>query len=195
MKTSLFKSGNAYAMFVIGILAANCVMADIAPWPTRKRPQPIPMKAEPVKKPEAPVYQEVEPSDAKKAGPMTATVYGQLIELGPNSTKDANYAVCRKVGDKLVPVSYIKTDLRLEKYEKHQVRVTGISRQIKGWTCPVLLVEYLSNIEFWPPESQPKVDVNSRPKADIDPLPKTETEPQQKTEVVIPKNDNATINN
>ncbi len=134
----------------IGLLVANCLMADLLPFPTRKRPRPIPMNADPAsQQPVRPYIQRTNPQEAEKPEPMTATMYGKLIYLDNLATSDVNYALCRKVEEKLVPVCFIKWDGRtLTRYINHEVRVTGFIREMKGWTCPLLVVEYPENIEF-----------------------------------------------
>ena len=138
-------------MVGIGLLAANCLMADLLPWPSRRRPQPIPVKPEQPKQPDKPAGQPLEPSKPTKKEPelMTATMYGRLVYLGTNATADTSHALCRKVGEKMVPVCYIKWQWgRLEKFENRDVKVTGFIREMKGWSCPLLIVEYLENIEL-----------------------------------------------
>lgn len=148
------KTRRMIALASIGLFAANCLMADLLPSPTRHRPRPIPLKDDP-----QPVRPYVErPSKPKEPESLIATMYGRLIYLGPNATKDANYALYQKDGEKMVPVCFFMWDGRgLEKYVSHDVKVTGFVKEMKGWTCPLLIIEYLENVEFLhPEEGKPK---------------------------------------
>ncbi len=145
LNTLFSKTRRMIALAGIGLFAANCLMADLLPSPTRHRPRPIPLKDDP-----QPVRPYVErPSKPKEPEQLIATMYGHLIYLGPNATKDANYALYQKDGEKIVPVCFFMWDGRgLEKYVNHDVKVTGFVKEMKGWTCPLLIIEYLENVEF-----------------------------------------------
>ncbi|MBR5839485.1 MAG: hypothetical protein IKZ84_13150, partial [Victivallales bacterium] len=106
---------------------------------TRKRPKPIPMKADPAsQQPVRPYIQRQEPQEPE---PMIATMYGRLVRV--EAHKDADYALCRKVDETLVPVCFIKWGGRgFEQFVNKDVKVTGFIREMKGWTCPLLVVEY-----------------------------------------------------
>jgi len=145
MLSMLFSKTRRMIVFAgIGLFAANCLMADLLPSPTRHRPRPVPLKDDP-----QPVRPYVERSQPKVPEPLVATMYGRLIYLGPNATKDANYALYQKDGEKIVPVCFFMWEGRgLEKYLNHDVKVTGFVKEMKGWTCPLLIVEYLDNVEF-----------------------------------------------
>ena len=162
------------AMTVIAMVAANCLMADVLPFPTRKRPKPIPMKADPAsQQPVRPYIQRQEPQEPE---PMIATMYGRLVRV--EAHKDADYALCRKVDETFVPVCFISWDGGgWEKYLNKEVKVTGFIREMKGWTCPLLIVEYTENIEFLhsgdnPPPPQPVF-------APVEPLPAKPLPPPQ----------------
>ncbi|MBR5837322.1 MAG: hypothetical protein IKZ84_02170, partial [Victivallales bacterium] len=131
------------AVTVIAMVAASSLMADVLPFPTRKRPKPIPMKADPAsQQPVRPYIQRPEPQEPE---PMIATMYGRLVRV--EAHKDADYALCRKVDETLVPVCFIRWDEGgWEKYLNKEVKVTGFIREMKGWTCPLLVVEYSENI-------------------------------------------------
>lgn len=150
LNTLFSKTRRMVALAGIGLFAANCLMADVLPFPTRKRPRPIPMKAnQSSQQPVRPYIQHMEPSKPKEPEPMTATMYGRLIYLGANATADANYALYRKDGEKMIPVCFFMWEGRgLEKYLDHDVKVTGFVKEKKGWTCPLLIFEYLENIGF-----------------------------------------------
>ena len=151
LNTLFSKTRRMIALAGVGLFAANCLMADLLPFPTRKRPRPIPMKANPSsQQPVRPYIHHMDPSGQKKdPEPMTATMYGRLIYLGANATADANYALYRKDGEKMIPVCFFMWEGRgLEKYLDHDVKVTGFVKEKKGWTCPLLIFEYLENVEF-----------------------------------------------
>ena len=145
MLNMLFSKTRRMIVFAgIGLFAANCLMADLLPSPTRHRPRPVPLKDDP-----QPVRPYVERSQPKVPEPLVATMYGRLIYLGANATKDANYALYQKDGEKIVPVCFFMWEGRgLEKYLNHDVKVTGFVKEMKGWTCPLLIFEYLENVEF-----------------------------------------------
>ena len=147
LNTLFSKTRRMIALAGIGLFAANCLMADLLPSPTRHRPRPIPMKGD--SQPVRPYVQRMDPSKPKEPEPMTATMYGRLLYLGPNATADANYALYRKDGEKMIPVCFFMWERRgLEKYVDHDVKITGFVKEKKGWTCPLLIVEYPENIEF-----------------------------------------------
>ena len=151
LNTLFSKTRRMIALAGVGLFAANCLMADLLPFPTRKRPRPIPMKANPSsQQPVRPYIHHMDPSGQKKdPEPMTATMYGRLIYLGANATADANYALYRKDGEKMIPVCFFMWEGRgLEKYLDQDVKVTGFVKEKKGWTCPLLIFEYLENIGF-----------------------------------------------
>ncbi|MBR3650131.1 MAG: hypothetical protein IKN52_07750, partial [Victivallales bacterium] len=108
LNTLFSKTRRMIALAGVGLFAANCLMADLLPFPTRKRPRPIPMKANPSsQQPVRPYIHHMDPSGQKKdPEPMTATMYGRLIYLGANATADANYALYRKDGEKMIPVCF-----------------------------------------------------------------------------------------
>lgn len=146
-------------MMGIGLLTTDCVFADVLPLPKYRRPKPVVMKPEPPK-PEPVLFKTDEPKEPKgEEKLMTATMYGRLIYLDNIATSSINYALCRKVGDKWVPVCYIKTEIRLGHWKDHDLRVTGFVSQPKGWSCPVLLLEYPENFEEWPPKPKEQVDI------------------------------------
>ncbi len=167
------------ALAGIGLFTASSLIADVLPFPSRNRPRPAPIKVDPSKQ------QPVVPM------PMKGTMYGRLIWLGQNATKDANYALCRKDGEKLVPVCYVKVEGRsLGRFENHEVKATGLLRTMKAWSCPLLVVENIINVEFLHPE-----DAKPKPPeavfAPVDPFtvpppPKTEAAKPLLPEVVIP---------
>jgi hypothetical protein len=146
------------ALTGVGLFAANCLMADVLPYQTHRRPRPIPMEANPSsQQPVRPYIQHMDPAQPKDPVPMIATMYGKLIYLDRAATPDANYALYRKVDEKIVPVCFIKWDgSGWEKYAHQDVRVTGFVRKMKGWTCPLLIVGYPENIEFAHQEEQPQ---------------------------------------
>ncbi len=146
------------ALAGVGLFAANCLMADVLPYQTHRRPRPIPMEANPSsQQPVRPYIQHMDPAQPKDPVPMIATMYGKLIYLDRAATPDANYALYRKVDEKIVPVCFIKWDgSGWEKYAHQDVRVTGFVRKMKGWTCPLLIVGYPENIEFAHQEEQPQ---------------------------------------
>ncbi|MCR5381860.1 MAG: hypothetical protein K6G44_12825 [Lentisphaeria bacterium] len=160
------------AMTVIAMVAANSLMADVLPFPTRKRPKPIPMKADPAsQQPVRPYIQRQEPQEPE---PMIATMYGRLVRV--EAHKDADYALCRKVDETFVPVCFISWDGGgWEKYLNKEVKVTGFIREMKGWTCPLLIVEYTENIEFLHSGDNPPPPVF----APVEPLPAKPLPPPQ----------------
>ena len=151
-KTVFSYTRRIIAVTVIAMVAANSLMADVLPFHTRKRPKPIPMKADPAsQQPVRPYIQRPEPQEPE---PMIATMYGRLVRV--EAHKDADYALCRKVDETLVPVCFIRWDEGgWEKYLNKEVKVTGFIREMKGWTCPLLVVEYRENIEFLNSEDNP----------------------------------------
>ena len=157
-KKNILINRGLFAMAVIGMLAVNSLMADVLPIPTRKRPKPIPMKADPAsQQPVRPYIERTNPQEPKEPEPMTATMYGTLVQV--ESHRDADYALCRKVGEEFVPVCFIKWPGRdLVMYENKDVKVTGFIREKKGWTCPLLVVEYPENVEFLHPEDKPTLE-------------------------------------
>ena len=154
-KTFFSSARRIIAMSVVAMVAANSLMADLLPFPTRKRPKPIPMKADPAsQQPVRPYIQRSNPQDPENPEPMIATMYGKLVRVEEH--KDADYALCRKVDETLVPVCFIRWEGRgWEKYMNKDVRVTGFVREMKGWTCPLLVVEYRESIEFLYPADNP----------------------------------------
>ncbi|MBO7091523.1 MAG: hypothetical protein J6W23_07030, partial [Victivallales bacterium] len=63
-------------------------------------------------------------------------------------------------------------------------KVTGFIREMKGWTCPLLIVEYTENIEFLhsgdnPPPPQPVF-------APVEPLPAKPVPPPQPVKPLPP---------
>lgn len=178
LNTLFSKTRRVIALAGIGLFAANGLMADILPYPTRHRPQPIPMKGDPSQQqPVRPYIERPEPAKHGAPMPMTGTMYGRLIWLGLNATQDANYALCRKDGEKMIPVCYIKTVGRsLERFENHEVKATGFLQTMKGWSCPLLVGVYPDNVEFHNPEDgKPKPPAAVFTPADqrsVPPLPK-----------------------
>ena len=157
MLNMLFSKTRQMIVFAgIGLFAANCLIADLLPAPSRHRPRPIPIKDDP--QPVRPYIERTEPSKGVAPMPMTGTMYGRLIWLGLNATPDANYALCRKDGEKLVPVCYVKAGGRsLERFENHEVKATGFLRTMKAWSCPLLVVGSPDNVQFQNPEdAKPK---------------------------------------
>ena len=143
------------AATVIAMVIANSLMADVLPIPTRKRPKPIPMKDDPAsQQPVRPYIQRTNPQETAEPEPMIATMYGKLVRVVAHS--DADYALCRKVDETLVPVCFIRwAGGGWEKYLNKDVKVTGFIREKKGWTCPLLVVEYRENIEYLNSEDNP----------------------------------------
>ena len=196
LNTLFSKTRRMIALAGVGLFAANCLMADLLPFPTRKRPRPIPMKANPSsQQPVRPYIHHMDPSGQKKdPEPMTATMYGRLIYLGANATADANYALYRKDGERMIPVCFFMWEGRgLEKYLDQDVKVTGFVKEKKGWTCPLLIFEYLENVEFLhteeakpqPPAAvftpvEPKAVPQPKPEA-VKPLPPPATAQPQPT--------------
>ena len=73
----------------------------------------------------------------------------------------------------------------MEKFENHDVKVTGFIREMKGWSCPLLIVEYLENVEFLhqkdktvPPESG-FAPMEPQPAKPLPPPPTTKPLPPQ----------------
>ena len=179
-------------MMLIAMVATNSLMADVLPIPTRKRPKPIPMKADPAsQQPVRPYIQRQEPQEPE---PMIATMYGTLIPLGKNATLDATYALCRKVDEQFVPVCFIKWEGRgLGMFENKEVKATGFLKEKKGWTCPLLVVEYQENVEFLHQKDMPTppepvfAPVEPQPAKPLPPPPVAKPLPPPQTQTLPPK--------
>ena len=74
--------------------------------------------------------------------PTATTMSGRLVSLRQNATRNASHALCKQVNGQLVAVCFLQSPrMNLQAWENRDVTVIGKSRQVEGWTVPIVIVE------------------------------------------------------